>query len=113
MKTIARAELMDNFRNAESMLIAERDFQQLNRSRTMRLATRPARPARPTAPKVASPAPLHKLWIGAAKTGLLEKVMFAVLVTGAAVGLSFAFSNLLDLVQNWALFHAGIQTLVQ
>lgn len=39
--------------------------------------------------------------------------MFSLLTVAAAAGVGYGFSCLLDLVQHWAVFGAGISQLVQ
>ena len=59
------------------------------------------------------PAASQRAWLMPPRQGLGERVMFAVLAAAALSGVAYGFICLLNLVQNWALFHAGIATLVQ
>jgi hypothetical protein len=54
-----------------------------------------------------------RLWIRPEGAPLSEKVMFLVLTLAATAGIGYGFSCLLDLVQHWAVFGAGISRLVQ
>ncbi|HWW01777.1 MAG TPA: hypothetical protein VNZ64_18910 [Candidatus Acidoferrum sp.] len=42
-----------------------------------------------------------------------EKFLMALLALAAAIGVAYGFSCLVDLVQNWALFGAGVGRLIQ
>jgi hypothetical protein len=42
-----------------------------------------------------------------------ERFMLALLAAAAVAGIGYGFICLLNLVQNWAVFHAGVATLVQ
>jgi hypothetical protein len=48
-----------------------------------------------------------------ASEGRLEKLWMALLVVAAAGGIAYGFACLVDLVQNWALLHAGVGHLLQ
>jgi hypothetical protein len=41
-----------------------------------------------------------------------ERFLFALLALAAVAGIAYGFSCLLDLVQNWAAFSAGIRNLI-
>ena len=110
MKTIATAEMMNSFRNAEQILAAEQSFHRSNR---IQAAAAQAFRVRCPERKPAASASLHETWMNARRIAIGEKLMLAALTGGAVVGLGFAFSALIDLVQHWALFQTGIQTLVQ
>ncbi len=110
MKTIATAEMMNSFRNAERLLAVEQSFNRYSRSQA---ALAQARRVRGTGRGATGSASLYKTWMKARRIGIGEKLMLLALTGGAVAGLGFAFSSLLDLVQHWALFQTGIQTLVQ
>lgn len=44
---------------------------------------------------------------------IAERVFFGLLAAATILGIGYGFSCLVDLVQNWALFGAGIERLVQ
>ena len=41
-----------------------------------------------------------------------EKLLMAILVLAAVIGISYGFSCLVDLVQNWAAVNTGISNLI-
>jgi hypothetical protein len=53
------------------------------------------------------------LWIRAEGVPVSEKLMLLTLTLAAAAGVGYGFSCLLDLVQHWAMFGAGVSQLVQ
>jgi hypothetical protein len=55
---------------------------------------------------------VKELWIPLSES-LAEKGFFALLVVGAVSGISYGFSCILDLVQNWAAVNASISHLIQ
>ena len=54
-----------------------------------------------------------RLWIRPEGTPLSEKLMLLTLTMAATAGVGYGFSCLLDLVQHWAVFGAGVSQLVQ
>ena len=59
-------------------------------------------------PKMAS-----GIWIPLDRESVAEKLMIGLLVVGAAIGIAYGFSSLLDFVQGWAGVSLGISNLVQ
>ena len=55
----------------------------------------------------------RSIWISLEGESLAEKLMIGLLVVGAAVGIGYGFSCLVDLVQGWAGVSLGIGQLVQ
>jgi hypothetical protein len=53
------------------------------------------------------------IWIRTEGDSLSEKLMMLLLVVGALVGIGYGFSYMVDLVQNWAGFNAGIGQLLK
>lgn len=53
------------------------------------------------------------IWIPLDRESVAEKLMIGLLVVGAAIGIAYGFSCLLDLVQGWAGVSLGISNLVQ
>jgi hypothetical protein len=51
-------------------------------------------------------------WLRASQESKAEKVLFGLLATAAVIGIAYGFSCMLDLVQGWAGFNAGIAQLV-
>ena len=47
-------------------------------------------------------------WLASANECRSEKLLMAVLVGASIAGIAYGFACLLDLVQNWALFYAGV-----
>lgn len=52
-------------------------------------------------------------WISPEGAPLSERVMLLMLGLAGAAGIGYGFSCLLDLVQHWAMFGAGVNQLVQ
>lgn len=50
-------------------------------------------------------------WIASARETVLEKVLYMTVSVAALGGISYGFWCLLDLVQRWGLFTAGIEKL--
>ena len=53
------------------------------------------------------------LWVRPEVVPLSEKLMVLALTLSAAGGIGYGFTCLLDLVQHWAMFGAGVSQLVQ
>jgi hypothetical protein len=53
------------------------------------------------------------VWVRPEGVPLSEKLMLLALSLSAAAGIGYGFSCLLDLVQHWAVFGAGVSQLVQ
>jgi hypothetical protein len=72
-------------------------------------------PASPRARKARqNPAGKTRAWLmPARRESRLEKLFLLLLVTAAVIGIGYGFSCLVDLVQNWALFGAGVDRLIQ
>ena len=70
-------------------------------------------PAPPTArPQKATPLQSRTPWLRAASDSLGERIMLLLLVVSAVVAISYGFSNLVDLVENWARVNVSIGHLV-
>ena len=54
----------------------------------------------------------RSIWFQPPTKSKSEKLMFFLLAFAAVIGLGYGFSCLLELVQNWAGFHAGLAQLV-
>ena len=70
----------------------------------------PAAPRRAASPRQASSV---GVWLIPPRQSAGERVTLALLAAAALVSIGYGFVCLLNLVQNWAVFHAGIATLVQ
>ena len=55
----------------------------------------------------------HSLLMPSRGESGLEKLFLGLLVVAAVIGVGYGFSCLVDLVQNWALFGAGVGHLIQ
>src|SRR5690348_12498642 len=54
----------------------------------------------------------HSLWLRPEGESIAEKTLMGLLATAAAIGIGYGFSWMIDLVQGWAGFSAGIANLV-
>ena len=74
----------------------------------------------PVAPRVVRPLPTgcgkqtrQSFRYACANEFRLERVLMFCLATAAVVGIGYGFSSLIDLVQHWAVFNAGVGQLIQ
>jgi hypothetical protein len=79
----------------------------------------PAPPARTQVP-LQRPRPacrgrkhVKSIWVPPVRESLFEKACMVALVGGAAVGIAYGFSLLIDLVENWAVFQASVSQTLQ
>ena len=70
-------------------------------------------PVQRTGPQTRRPATAARGWIPTPRQSVGEKLMLAALAGAALAGIGYGFVALLNLVQNWAVFHAGIANLMQ
>jgi hypothetical protein len=59
------------------------------------------------------PAQARRTWLMPPRRSIGERVMMALLAGAAISGIGYGFVCLLNLVQNWAVFYAGVTHLVQ
>ena len=103
MKTLALEDNFTGFRNSEALAPRFPGF-------------RPPRawlPAPPiVAPRKAQPrqqtSSLRSIWMNAGEQSLGERLLYGVVVIIALAGIGYAFSGLLDVVQNWAAFNGWV-----
>lgn len=69
-------------------------------------------PAEPRRPLPARPA-ARCLWLTPPRTTTGERVMLVLITLAAIAGIGYGLVCMLNLVENWAAFHAGVATLVQ
>ena len=71
-------------------------------------------PAPPVArPNKSAPARQNRsLWLRVANDTLGERIMLLLLVASAVVAIAYGFSNLVDLVENWARINTSVGQLV-
>ncbi len=55
----------------------------------------------------------RSVWITTTSETRSEKLAMGLIVLSAAIGIGYGLWCLLDLVQNWAVFHAGVGVLLQ
>ena len=76
----------------------------------------PAPPVRiqvPRGPATGERKHVRSIWIAPQGEPLLEKALMAALVAGAAVGIGYGLSLVVDLVEHWAVFQATISQALQ
>jgi hypothetical protein len=120
MKTISiQDRLMTRFNDTRVMMSGAGnmavDFPQLPGPRARVPQWLPAPPLSRAAPAEKSDTrkAAKGIWIPLARESVAEKLMIGLLVAGAAIGIAYGFSCLLDLVQGWAGVSLGISNLVQ
>ncbi len=55
----------------------------------------------------------RRMWLTPPRTTTAERVMMVLVTVAALAGIGYGLVCVLNLVQNWAAFHASIATLVQ
>ncbi len=63
-------------------------------------------------PRTGSHAGTRALWLRSEVDVRVEKGMLLLLAVAAVIGITYGFSCLMDLVQNWAVMERGIANLI-
>ena len=55
-----------------------------------------------------TPQPVKSIWLPPVRESFSEKLVFALITAAALATVLYGFSSIVDLMQNWAVFQAGL-----